>query len=67
MEQLQAWQKISVRDWANESIQMRPHVYDYKNGKLGYEYSYHHLHQVRKRLLQSGIRIAAVLNMIYGV
>lgn len=61
------WQKSSVRDWANESVSYRKQVYDYKNGKLGYEYSYHHLHIVRMRLLQAGIRLAAVLNEIYGV
>lgn len=63
---LKEWQKSSARDWANESISYRKQVYDYKNGKLSYEYSYHHLHIVRTRLLQAGIRIAAVLNEIYG-
>jgi hypothetical protein len=63
---LKQWQKTSVRDWANESKGYRKQVYDYKNGKLGYEYSYYHLHIVRHRLMQAGIRLAAVLNEIYG-
>jgi hypothetical protein len=63
---LKRWQKSSVRDWAKESVSYRKQVYGYKTGKLGYEYSYNHLHIVRLRLLQAGIRLAAVLNEIYG-
>jgi hypothetical protein len=66
-QKLKAWQRSSVRDWAKESMSYRKQVYDYKNGKLGYEYSYYHLHIVRLRLLQAGVRLAAVLNEIYGV
>jgi hypothetical protein len=63
--QLLAWQKSSVRDWANESMSYRPQVYDYGNGKLGYQYSYKYLHIARQRINQAGIRLAAVLNDIY--
>lgn len=64
--QIQTWQSASVRDWANESISYRPQVYDYGNGRLGYQYSYKYFSIVRERLLQSGIRLAGVLNEIYG-
>ncbi len=64
--QLVVWQKASVRDWANESMSYRKQVYDYGNGKLGYLYSYKYLHIVRLRINQAGIRMAAVLNQIYG-
>ena len=64
--QVQAWQKTSVRDWADESISYRKEVYDIGKGKLGYEYSYKNFHLIRKRLLQAGIRLAGVLNEIYG-
>jgi hypothetical protein len=63
--QLQAWQKASVRDWANESQALKDNVYDIGNGKLGYEYSYRNFHLVRARLLQAGVRLAGVLNDIY--
>ena len=63
--QLLAWQKASVRDWANESMSYRQQVYDYGNGKLGYLYSYKYLHIARQRINQAGIRLAAVLNDIY--
>ena len=59
-------QQTSVRDWANESMTYRNQVYDIGNGKLGYAYSYKNFQLVRDRLLQSGIRIAGVLNSIYG-
>jgi hypothetical protein len=65
--QLQQWKKSTVMDWANESIELRNNVYSYKGEKLGYEYSYRNFHHVRKRLLQAGIRLASVLNEIYGV
>jgi hypothetical protein len=64
--QIQAWQKHTVRDWANESVGYRPQVYNYGNGRLGYAYSYNYFPIVRERLLQAGIRLAGVLNEIYG-
>lgn len=65
-EQMVMWQKASVRDWANESMGYRKQVYDYGQGKLGYQYSYKYFHIVRERILQAGIRLAGVLNEIYG-
>jgi len=61
-----AWQKESVREWANESIGFRQAVYDYGDGKLGYLYNYNNFHIVRLRLLQAGVRLAGLLNEIYG-
>jgi hypothetical protein len=63
--QIQSWQKTNVYDWVAESMAYRDEVYDYGDGKLGYLYSYKHFHIVRHRLLQSGIRLAGVLNDIY--
>ena len=60
------WQKSTVEQWATESISYRDNVYNYGNGKLGYKYTYENFHIVRYRLLQAGIRIAGVLNDIYG-
>lgn len=64
--QLTGWQNSSVKDWAYESMAYRKQVYDYGNGKLGYQYSYKYFHIVRYRLLQAGVRMASVLNEIYG-
>jgi len=63
---LDKWQSASVRDWAAESMTFRPEVYDIGNGSLSYRYSYIHFHVVRERLLQAGVRLAKVLNDIYG-
>ena len=60
------WQKSNVHQWATESIAYRANVYRYGDGKLGYKYTYDNFHIVRYRLLQAGIRIAGVLNDIYG-
>lgn len=64
--QLQAWQKSTVRDWATESISYRPQIYNYGNGRLGYEYRYKYFYIVEMRLLQAGVRLAGLLNEIYG-
>jgi hypothetical protein len=63
---LAAWQKSNVLDWAAESMTYRKPVYDVGDGKLGYLYSYNNFHIVRLRLLQAGVRLAGVLNEIYG-
>jgi hypothetical protein len=63
---IKAWQKAGVRDWANESMRLRKQVYDYGNGKLGYAYSYKNFSTVRNRIAQAGVRLAGLLNEIYG-
>lgn len=65
-EKLNQWRRSSVRDWAGESMGLRKEVYDYDRNRLGYEYTYRKFHLVRERLLQAGVRLAAVLNEIYG-
>lgn len=60
------WKKATVRDWATESVSYRQQVYDYGDGKMGYQYSYKYYHIVKLRLKQSGVRLAKVLNEIYG-
>jgi hypothetical protein len=64
--QLKAIQDKGINDWISESMNLRAKVYDIGNSKLGYLYTYNNLHIVRKRLLEAGIRIAYVLNDIYG-
>jgi hypothetical protein len=59
-------QSATVRDWANEAMSHRERVYNVGKGNLGYEYSYKNMPLVRERLLAAGIRLAGVLNDIYG-
>ncbi|GAA0188166.1 S1/P1 nuclease [Fulvivirga kasyanovii] len=66
-EQVKAWQSSGVRDWANESVALRKQVYDIpEDKKLSYEYRYYNWSTVKLRLAQAGIRLAGVLNEIYG-
>ena len=65
--EVKQWQSTTVRDWAYESMTYRPQVYNLPaDKKLGYKYSYENFVTVEKRLLQAGIRLAGVLNEIYG-
>ena len=63
---IESWQKASVRDWANESMSFRTQVYDIGNGSLGYQYNYKYFSIAKQRMLQSGVRLAGILNQIYG-
>ena len=66
-DQIVEWQSATVRDWAHESVRYRDRIYDLpENNRIGYEYRYFNKDIVFKRLLQAGIRMAGVLNEIYG-
>ena len=61
------WQSASVRDWAMESMQLRNKAYDVpEDGNINYKYVYKNWNIVEKRLNQAGVRLAGVLNEIYG-
>ncbi len=64
--QIKEWQASGPRDWAVESMSYREGIYNYPNERLGYRYQYNHFDTVKERLLQAGIRIAGLLNEIYG-
>ena len=59
-------QAATVRQWASESMAFRERVYAIGDGKLGYAYAYRNNDLVEKRLLEAGIRLAGVLNALYG-
>lgn len=59
-------QKNSVREWADESMSFRRQVYDIGDGNLGYKYSYNYFPIAKQRMLKAGIRLAGILNQIYG-
>ena len=64
--ELKSWQGVGVLDWAKESQGYAEQVYDTGNGRLGYRYSYLYYHIIRHRLLQAGVRLAGILNEVYG-
>lgn len=65
--QVEEWQNSTVRDWAYESVSYRERMYDLPdNMRLSYNYRYDNRDIVYRRLLQAGVRMAGVLNEIYG-
>ncbi|MEQ8626348.1 S1/P1 nuclease [Ekhidna sp.] len=67
-EQLEAWSSFNVLDWANESKAFRDQCYNTmsEDKKLSYRYDFENIELLNQRLLQAGIRLANVLNAIYG-
>lgn len=65
--QITKWQKSSVLDWAYESMELREQVYDLpEDRQIGYKYQYKNRDLLDRRLLKAGVRLAGVLNEIYG-
>ncbi|CAN5486834.1 S1/P1 nuclease [soil metagenome] len=65
-ELVREWQSATVREWAEESMSYREDVYNLPDDhRIGYEYRFQNYDIVQKRLLQAGVRLAAVLNDIY--
>ena len=65
--QVKEWQSATVRDWAMESISYRDKVYDVpESGRLSYQYSYKYFDLVELRVAQAGVRLAGLINEIYG-
>ena len=66
-DQVVAWQSSSVMDWALESRECHGQVYDLpENKKINYRYVYDNQELLNLRLLQAGVRLAGLLNKIYG-
>lgn len=66
--QLSDWSSLNVLDWANESKELRSQCYETmpEDMKLSYRYDYENIELLNQRLLQAGVRLANVLNKIYG-
>jgi len=60
------WQSAAVTDWAHESMTYRQQIYQIGDGNLSYKYVYQNFSVAKLRMLQAGIRLAGVLNSIYG-
>ncbi|HBH06092.1 MAG TPA: S1/P1 Nuclease [Flavobacteriales bacterium] len=66
-ELVESWQSDALEVWIAESKSYRSQVYDFpEDKKLSYRYVYDNIEVVNLRLLQSGIRLAGLLNEIYG-
>lgn len=63
---IKALQSATIRDMANEAMTFRTQIYAYGNGKLGYDYNYRNFNTVLDQIQKAGVRLAGVLNQIYG-
>lgn len=66
-QEVQAWTQGTAADWAQENLAFRALIYPEEQGaKLGYGYQHQHWELVQEQLLKAGIRLAGVLNSIFG-
>ncbi len=66
-EKVEKWQNDPLNKWVQEAIALRSQVYDFPDDKnLRYEYAYQNWDTVQNQILKAGIRLAEVLNQIYG-
>ena len=63
------WQSQPLSDWIYESYEISEQLHTEikePNQKLSYQYNFDHIATLNQRLLQGGVRLAAVLNDIFG-
>lgn len=65
--EISTWQNQDLMVWVRESMSYRDQIYDLpEDMKISYNYDFKNLSLVNRRLLQAGIRLAGILNEIYG-
>ena len=68
-QQIKAWQKQPMEQWLFESYTIANKLYSeiyQPDQKLGYRYNFDHIDTLDLQLLKGGIRLAGLLNMIFG-
>ena len=68
LSQRQKWQAQPPEQWIYESYQIAEKLYTEvkPEDKLGYNYNYQHVSIMNQQLLKGGIRLAGILNRIFG-
>jgi hypothetical protein len=66
--EIKEWQKAPISLWLYESNQIAEVLYTdiQQNDNLSYKYNFSHIDTLNRQLLKGGIRLAGVLNMIFG-
>lgn len=65
--ELAEWTRGTAADWAQENLAFRARIYPEGAGaELGYAYHYQQWPLAQEQLLKAGIRLAGVLNAIFG-
>ncbi|RFC53314.1 S1/P1 nuclease [Brumimicrobium aurantiacum] len=66
-EEIVSWQTDNVEDWAHQCMEFRDGIYTMADGySWAYKYQYVHWDTMKKQLLKGGVRLAGLLNDIYG-
>lgn len=66
-DEVEQWQGEGIKVWIEEAVSYRDGIYDIPDdGKLSWVYNYNHIATVNERLLKAGVRLAGILNEIYG-
>lgn len=61
------YRNSTIDDWVAEAVALRPMVYQLpENNKLSYQYGYENYKYVEERLIAASIRLAQILEEIYG-
>jgi hypothetical protein len=64
-----AWQKQPISEWFIESYLIAEQLYNeikQPDQKLSYRYNYDHIQTLNERLLEAGVRLAGLLNQLFG-
>lgn len=67
--QRKEWQRQPISDWFFESYQLAQEIYDeidQPEQRLSYHYNYQHVATLNSQLLKGGVRLAGLLNEIFG-
>jgi hypothetical protein len=67
--QKKAWINQPVTEWLFDSYTIAQQLHDEittQNQRLGYEYNFNHLETLNGQLLKGGLRLAGLLNRIFG-
>lgn len=66
-EEVTQWQSDNMDQWIKEAMDLRPQVYNIpSDSNLTWKYNYNNIPTVNERLLKAGVRLAGILNEIYG-
>jgi hypothetical protein len=67
-EQRAMWQNSSLENWLYESYQISESLYKdiQPEEKLSYRYNFDHINTLNQQLLKGGIRLAKILNDLFG-
>ena len=63
-----AWQQQPISEWVAESYLISERLYTEvkPDDKLGYRYNYTHIALLNQQLVKAGVRLAGLLNQIFG-